>query len=282
MKIIPFILLILSLCVNTPLFAYSAKGKVKEGNTLYNKGQFKQALEKYQDALSKLPESDIVNFNTGSALYKNGDYNGAISHFEKSLLSDEPFLQQKASFNLGNSRYKYGISKEESDLQQAVDLLSQSLNNYQRSLQLNPDDEDAKYNYEFVKKELKRLKEKLKQQDQQCQLPDKQQDKEEKDSQQSKQEQSQSDQEESDTQKEQSQLQQQEESQEQQAEEPSQEKEDGTEEQFSQGKQQQPSQEISKEQARMLLEAFRQQEEPRGLYKPEVPTRGPSEPSQDW
>ena len=292
MKTILFIILISVSSLNNAAFASSPKRSVKEGNLLYNKGEFKQALEKYEDALLKLPESDIVNFNTGSALYKNEKYNEAISHFEKSMLSDDSSLQQKASFNLGNSRYKYGISKEESDLQQAVDLLGQALNNYKRSLELNPDDEDAKYNYEFVKKELARLQEKLKKQNKQCQLPNKQQEKggegkqKKEETQSSKQEQSQAENKESSAQEEQNKQHKPQESQEQQneqrAEEQSQENEGNAEKQLSQGKQQNSAGQISKEQARMLLEAYRQQEEPRGLYKPDIPTRGLSEPTQDW
>ena len=116
------ILLMFLFClVSSPcLAARGVKRSVKKGNKLYDKGKFKQAQESYAEALSSDPDSDIVNFNLGGALYKTQDYQRAIGHFEQSLVSDEESLQQNASYNVANSKYRYGITKENTELEKAL------------------------------------------------------------------------------------------------------------------------------------------------------------------
>ena len=154
------------LCLLTsPCLAASlrAKKEVKRGNLLYNKARFEDALKQYEEALADSPDSDIVNFNLGAALYKIQDYGRAIGHFERSLVSQDESLEQMASYNLGNAKYKYGIANEDKALPMAVALLKEALHYYEHAFGLDPDDKDARYNYEFVKKELERLEEKLEQ-----------------------------------------------------------------------------------------------------------------------
>ena len=137
----------------------NAKRWVKDGNILYNKGEYEKALRQYEEALVDSPDSDIVNYDIGAALYKNENYEAAVNHFEKSLLSDDEELGQKASYNLGNAEYRVAVEKESESLEEAIRLVKQSLRHYERALEMEPDDEDAKHNYEFVKKELERREE---------------------------------------------------------------------------------------------------------------------------
>ncbi len=158
-------LTVLVLC-SPSAWAASKVADIKQGNLLYNQQKYAQALEKYNSALDKAPDSSIINFDAGTALYKKGEYDKAIGYFEKSLLSDDPQLQFKGHYNLGNSMYKFGIQKENTDLSSAIQSLEQSLSHY-KSLALHPQDEDAKFNEEFVKKELKRLEKKKEEQNKQ-------------------------------------------------------------------------------------------------------------------
>ena len=45
-----------------------------EGNRLYEQGRFDEAHEKYLDALREAPDSPIIRFNDGSALYQGHLY----------------------------------------------------------------------------------------------------------------------------------------------------------------------------------------------------------------
>jgi Ca-activated chloride channel family protein len=281
---VALILLFFSVCLC--FAATPAKKQIKTGNLLYNKEQFPEALKHYEDALLKSPDSDIVNFDLGNALYKIKDYVKAITHFEKSLLTQDKSLEQNASYNLGNTKYKYGISKEDSDLEGAINLLKQSLRHYERALELDPSDQDAQYNYEFVKKELERLEKKLKQkpQEQKQQSSPQQQKQDKKESpEKDKSEQQKSQEQNAESENKQQDISPQEKEsphgepqgkQDQQKASPE-PKQEGGSAQGAQG-------EMSDKQAEMALDNYRQEEEPKGLYKEKIPVHELPETQKDW
>ncbi len=159
----------ISLCIfanaNLPCFAATdAKKNVREANKLYKQGKLDEALQKYNDASVALPDSDIVNFNTGTALYKKEDYQKAIDSFTKALTSEDKKFEADALYNLGNCKYKLGKLKENTDLSATVGLLRESLDYYKRAVELDQKNTDARFNHEFVERELKVLLDKLKQQ----------------------------------------------------------------------------------------------------------------------
>jgi len=274
------ILLLILVIIFLPFLCFgaeSAKKQVKNGNLLYNKNEFNKALESYKGASEELADSDVVHFNLGAASYKLEDYESAIENFQKSLLSDDEVLQKKASFNLGNSKYKYGITKEDLDTSGAVDLLEQALHHYERVLDEQAEDDDGKYNYEFVQEELVRLRKKLVKQEKQqgdCDLPKEDSEKEEK--QESKAAQSKESQEE----EKQDQSEEEQKAQEQQ-EKPSDEQQQAAKEEDSGGDENNQGQ-MSEDQAVMLLDDYRQTEEPESLYKQKISVRGVAEPLRDW
>ena len=120
----------------------SFRGKISKGNKLYHKKKFERALNQYQDAQINNPESPELHFNMGNAFYKKGDSESAYKEYEMATYSKNALFQAKAYYNMGNSLYKQG------KLAEAIQL-------YKKSLQINPDDADAKYNIEFVQKKIK-------------------------------------------------------------------------------------------------------------------------------
>ncbi|MCM8781938.1 MAG: tetratricopeptide repeat protein [Candidatus Omnitrophica bacterium] len=144
--------------------ATDAKKNVREANKLYQKGKLDEALQKYNDASVALPDSDIINFNMGAAFYKKEDYQKAIDAFTKALISKDKNLEADALYNLGNCKYKLGKLKENTDLSTTVALLRESLDYYKRAIDLDQKNTDARFNHEFVERELKVLLDKLKQQ----------------------------------------------------------------------------------------------------------------------
>ncbi len=137
---------------------------VKEGNKYFQQRDYSAAEEKYKQALKDAPESDIINFDLGTALYKKGDYQQAIEHLQKALLGEDVELKQKALYNLGNAFYKTGIIQQDRNIDSAIEDLKKSLSYYKQALKINNEDEDAQYNYKFVEKELKRLQKKREEQ----------------------------------------------------------------------------------------------------------------------
>ena len=239
-----------------PAFALGAAGIVEKGNRLYHDQKYVDAAKQYDQALFKQPDSAVINFDAGTAQYKTNDYQKANSSFEKSLITEDKQLEIKANYNLGNSKYMLGLTKENTDLSSAVQLLEGALNNYKRTQELGSKDDDAKVNYKIVEEKLKELKEKLKQQPQESKDNQKQQKR--------NQDQAENQQESA------SALEEQEKSKDKQGQDqPSQQSA-----QVGQEKQEQSARseseelkEMSKEEANMLLEGYRQEENVTGMLK---------------
>lgn len=160
------------LCVALPDLVFAGQSSfVRTGNRQYRKGDYAAALESYQKALEKDPDSDIINFNIGTTLYQQQDHQGAITHLQKALLTEDANLQQKTAYNLGNAFYQKGKAREQADIDGAIADLEKSLSHLQRSIDLDGKDEDAQHNYTFVQKELEQLRQKKEQQSSNCPLP---------------------------------------------------------------------------------------------------------------
>ncbi|MFH0772013.1 MAG: tetratricopeptide repeat protein [Candidatus Omnitrophota bacterium] len=145
-------------------YAVSVQQDVEEANKLYQKGKLDEALQKYNEANVAIPDSDVINFNMGAVLYKKEDYQKARDSFTKALTSGDKKIEADALYNLGNCKYKLGNIEENADLSAATALLKESLDYYKRAVEIDQKNEDARFNYEFVERELKVLLDKLKRQ----------------------------------------------------------------------------------------------------------------------
>jgi len=144
-------------------FAEDSSGLINKANRFYQQKKYDEAIKLYNQAQIKLPDAAEINYNIGAAQYKKEDYASAVSFFEKATASRDKILESKANFNIGNAKYKLGKLKENTDLKETVNLLRQSLDYYKRAIELDSRDEDARINHELVEKELKTLLDKLKQ-----------------------------------------------------------------------------------------------------------------------
>lgn len=135
---------------------------VDRGNEAFKEGNYKEALEYYHQAEVERPETPELYYNIGGALYKEQKYEEAVDKLQKSFATDNVEHETSGHYNLGNVYYRMG------DYQQAI--LS-----YRKSLELNPNDIDAKYNLELARKMLKEQMKPESQQDQQQQQQQKEQ-----------------------------------------------------------------------------------------------------------
>ncbi len=283
------ILILLFILISAyPCFAKeNARREVKRGNALYDEGKFKESLKHYEKASSAKPNSGIVNYNIGTASYKLNDYQRAADSFNRALVEEKDELSQQTSYNLANSEYMLGITKENSNLDEAIALLTESLRHYEKALELDKEDKDAIFNYEYVKKELKRLREKKKQQQKQQQKQQKKeeqkQEKKDKKEGQEKQKQDQQEQEEQEKEKEKQQEQQEQEEQDKEKEKQQEQQESQDKEpQQQEPQQEEPRDEMSDKQASMLLDNYHNDEEPKGLYKQLIKTSSMPDVDKDW
>jgi Ca-activated chloride channel family protein len=181
----------------------SAPARVRAGDPYeaYDAGMYEQALSGFVDLQVERPDDPAVALNLGSVHYQMRNYEEADRAFFGATLSTDESLREQGLYNLGNSAFRQGR------LEEAVEL-------YKAALEIDPDDEDAKFNLEFVRDEIRRRHEEAqkRQEEQQQQQQDQQQD------QQQEQQQSGEDEQEQQEQGEQDQPQQQDQQQEQQQE----------------------------------------------------------------
>lgn len=134
----------------------------------YDQGHFSQAEKDYAASLAKRPQQPKLEFNIGSAAYKSGNYAQAATAFQNTLHTTEVPVQENAYYNLGNSQYRIGQATEKSNSQDTIKTWEQAVQSYDAALQITPNDADAKFNRDLVKKKLEQLQ-KQQQQNQQNQ-----------------------------------------------------------------------------------------------------------------
>ncbi len=135
------------------------------GIDAYRDGKFEDAYSQFQQTLKSHPDSraeEKLQFDSGTAAYKLKDYNKALESFSQALLTRDTGLQSKGHYNLGNTLYQHGEA-EKSDDKKLSDW-TDALNHYEQTLKLDPQDKEAKDNYDYVKKKIEELKNKKSQQ----------------------------------------------------------------------------------------------------------------------
>ena len=146
------------------------------GLRAYSEGKFDQAYNEFQQTLNAHPPARAIGklqFDSGAAAYKKGDYEKALESFSQALLSPDTDLQANSHYNLGNTLYQRG-DQEKSD-NKKLSNWTNALAHYQQTLKLDPQDKEAKDNYEFVKRKIDELKRQSGNQQQQNQQQQQQQ-----------------------------------------------------------------------------------------------------------
>jgi Ca-activated chloride channel family protein len=210
--------------------------EVTRGNRYYEAGDHEKALERYREAEGLDSTFSVPHFNAGDALYRMGNFKDGAFEFLRSSTSDADSVKAMSYYNLGNAMFKAG------DFRSAIEA-------YKRSLLLDPEDRDAKYNLELALK-MNEQQQQQDQQDQQQQQQQNRQDQQQQDQQDQQQQQQQNEQDQQQQQDQQDQQQNQQEQQDQQ--EQQQQEEQGQEGQQAQN--QQPAK-ISPEELQRILAA---------------------------
>ena len=104
----------------------------------YRNKKYKSAQEYYDSILSDDSNNLEALFGKGSSLFMQDSLKTAQSSFNATLSLSENQLKSKALYNLGNISFKN-------------QKLDEALSFYRKALELNPEDDEARYNYEFIK-----------------------------------------------------------------------------------------------------------------------------------
>src|SRR6266446_2454397 len=141
-------------------FAFAAVS----GLEAYHDGKFGDAYTQFQETLQAHPSSrieDKLQFDSGAAAYKMKEYGKALESFSQALLSADGGLQSKSHYNLGNTLYERGEAQKSDD--KKLGDWTNALQHYEQTLKVEPQNKEAKENYEYVKKKIEELKKKREQ-----------------------------------------------------------------------------------------------------------------------
>lgn len=130
------VLYALSVFVVTPLAAADVGGLMRQGNGLFARGKFDEALARYQMAEVLEPDATAIHYNIGNTFFRLGRYQEAGRELELVLIDKKPVRRANAMYNIGNVMFKSG-------------QLDPAIKAYTQALVMNPRDKQAKQNLEF-------------------------------------------------------------------------------------------------------------------------------------
>ena len=109
-----------------------------DGLNNYKNKKFEKAKSYYEQILNTNENDAAASLGLGASQYQLGDISNAAKSFEEALKSKNTNIQDRAYYNLGNSLY-------------SQQKMEESIVYYRKALELNPNDDDAKFNYELAK-----------------------------------------------------------------------------------------------------------------------------------
>jgi tetratricopeptide (TPR) repeat protein len=140
----------------------------RQGAKAYAAGDYDLALQKFAEAQLDQPESQALAYNAGNAQFRKKKYDEAIASFKKALHGDDAGLAASAYYNMGNAHFRKGEFAIQAGKQEGIEDYRAAMADYKKSLEIRPDNKDAKRNIEVVQARIKELLERQ-QQDQQNQ-----------------------------------------------------------------------------------------------------------------
>lgn len=141
-RVIPFMLLPIA----SSVYGQTVRSHIASGNEAYEKAKYADAEAEYKKALELDPASRVAHFNLGNAYYKQRRLDESQRSYNTSIAaSNTPPDQSMGYYNLGNALFQ-------------SDKLQESIEAYKQALRLNPNDDDARYNYLLAKDRLKQQK----------------------------------------------------------------------------------------------------------------------------
>ena len=144
--------LVLSLfCLAPCLVIASPTGALRD----YKDGKFDQALKDYQQLLDRKGDDPRLHFNAGAAAYRTQQLDEAAKQFDQALTSPDLKLQEQAYYNRGNTLFYMG--EQNPDPAKRTETWKKALQDFESSMKLAPQDQDAKFNHDLVKKRLEEL-----------------------------------------------------------------------------------------------------------------------------
>ncbi len=110
----------------------------RKANSAFQQGNYAEAAELYQKAISQDPDNPRLYFNLAKALYELGQGDAAMEAYDRfKSLTDSPAERSFADYNKGR------MLTDQENYEEAINYFREALKN-------NPNDTDAKFNYELA------------------------------------------------------------------------------------------------------------------------------------
>ena len=122
-----------------------------KGQTLYQEGKFDEARTYYERILRNREKDDAARFGLGTSAYQQKDFETAARVLNNVMRTKDKSLQSKALYNIGT------LFNEQQKMEESLAF-------FRKAIESDPLNEDAKVNYELLKRHLQQQ-----QQDQQHQ-----------------------------------------------------------------------------------------------------------------
>ncbi|MCC6933064.1 MAG: VWA domain-containing protein [Deltaproteobacteria bacterium] len=137
-----FILFLFTLTNIDQTFATDLERIGKEGKDAYERGEFEHAKTVYEQALSEGGDDYRFNTGLGASYYRLGDFENALKYFAAATeKSKENNSRALSLYNLGNTKVQ-------------LNLLKEAIKDYEESLKLQPNDQNALDNLAYAKRLL--------------------------------------------------------------------------------------------------------------------------------
>lgn len=155
-----------------------AQSKIQVGIGLYNQEKFGEASQAFAEAVDSYQESKdehlhIAAFDQACAEHRLGNQDRAIELYLQAGMSRDRLLASKASFNLGRLHVESAqkLTQEQEVItelekrEEIVEHVRQAIAAYRHSMELDPQDSDARRNIELVRHWLKLTTDRWREQD---------------------------------------------------------------------------------------------------------------------
>lgn len=149
---------------------------VRKGNRQFGRERYDKSIDSYTRALEAAPTSFEAAYDLANAMFRAERYDTAEQTL-KGIVADSTrsdIDRSEAVYNLGNTQF-------------AQQKLKEALASYRAAMRLNPDDQEAKYNYAYTKHLLQQQEQQEQQQQNDDQNKDDQNQDQNKDNQQNQQ-----------------------------------------------------------------------------------------------
>jgi tetratricopeptide (TPR) repeat protein len=159
-------LLALAAATASPAAAGDARRAMTEGFALFEARSYEEAAGKFAEAAARAGEERLdpapAGYDRAVALLKAGRDSEAAAAFAEALRSSDSGLRQRSHYNQGIALTNAAAAVENrGELEEAVRLLDQALDAYESAMRIDPKDEDPKVNHELASRKRSQLEQRI-------------------------------------------------------------------------------------------------------------------------